>query len=341
MIVNIVMLFFALTLMMPTAFAGESIGTLSIDNVRLRAEFLSLEEQGADFNLQDSAFAVEWRKDNAISAYLAIGSELSRNLPIYYNAIQQDRVGFYEAYGEFRGVYGTVQFGLIPLKFGYDGALSDDERLFNRAQPYSQRLIGLRDFGLSFSTENKGYYTMISAHNGEVDTESDGRVWATANWGYTNSRNFKTQLSLQSGSVKATQSTGSTNTIAGVDNTISAKWSNALLFMNWYPRQWNVVVQVGGGELEQTGIEGGYLSNMFEATRYFSKNFGTGFRYDQFDPNKNINGDKITEASLALVFKSSDSTSEIVLSGTKVTEEGNEVTNDQFRLVWLLTPVSH
>jgi hypothetical protein len=147
-------------------------------------------------------------------------------------------------------------------------------------------------------------------------------------------------MSLQTGFVESQVSAASENTVGGVVNGKTAQWRNGLFFINWYPRNWNVVMQVGGGEVEQDLKTGRYSSNMFELTRLFSKNFGAGLRYDQIDPNRNLSGDQITEASVMLLVKSTDSTSDFYLLGTKVIEESNERPNDELRLVWLLSPYS-
>jgi len=331
----------ALFLFLQSAAASERIGVFNIEELILRPTLTSIEDQGEEFSLSDSSFALSWRRDKNLSARMAVGSELLRGMPIYYSAAAiEDNLGFYEAYAEYSGFFGSFRFGLIPLNFGYDGQISEADRYYNRAQPYSQRLVGLRDYGMSFTTEHRGYYTQLTAHNGEVDSTSDGRLWVSGNWGYTNRRNIRAQMSLQTGTVKGNSSTTATHTTGGVINGETAKWRHGAIFVNWYPRNWNVVVQSYGGEVDQNQQTGRFTGNMFELTRYFSKNFGAGVRYDLFDPNHDISGDKITEASLLLLFKSADSTSDFYLLGTKVYEQSNEVPNDQLRLVWLLTPFS-
>lgn len=335
-ILNIVFVLFAAG----SVRADEKVGTLSIEMLRLRPTLLSHEAVGANFSLSDSAFGLRWRKNEKLSAYIEVGSELSRNLPIYYEDAAEDRLGFARAYAEYDGVFGSIRFGLIPLNFGYDGYIDSHNNIYESALPYSQRIIGSTDHGISFHTENKGYYTQLTAHNGEIDTTSDGRVWTSGNWGYSNSRNLRTQLSLQTGFVKGAVAS-TTNTIAGVNSGETAHWRNGLFFINWYPNNWNVVIQLGGGEVKQDSREGRYTNSMFELTRAVSKNFAAGFRYDQLDPNRKLNGDILTDLSLALVFKSADSSSKIIILGTKSMEESGEIPDDQLRLVWLLTPYTH
>jgi hypothetical protein len=322
------------------SFAEEQVGLFKMDSIFLRPELMMSEDKGGDFGLSDSSAAFEWRKDKKLSAYFEIGNERNRNLPIYYNNTEvEDRLNFTKAYAEYEGVYGTIQLGLVPLNFGYDGQIRNEDRIFSRSLVFSEKMIGLADKGLSFSTENNGYYTQITAHNGEIDTESDGRLWVTGNWGFTNQRHIRAQMSLQTGSVKGKVSDEApSNDKLGIVSGENEKWRSGLLFVNWFDRNWNVVLQTGGGNFEQRSATGNYTTNLFEVTHEFSKNFEMGLRYDDFDPRTKVHGDKETDISVAFVFKSLDSTSKVILIGTKSYEESHEIPDDQVRLAWVLTP---
>jgi hypothetical protein len=321
-------------------FADEKIGMFSIDSVFLRPEYISHEENGADISLSDSQFSLGWKKDNSFSAHMTVGSELQRNLPVYYATIPEDRLGFIEAYALYQNVYGEFRFGLIPILFAYDGRIKPSERYYNRSQIYSHRVIGLTDQGLSFWTSHNGYYTQLAMHDGEIDTTSDGRPWVTGLWGYTNDRNVRSQLSIQTGSVKKEVSLGATNSLAGVSNGDTAKWRSGNLFVNWYPRYWNIVFEFTGGEVQQGDDEGRYRAYMIEVSHFFTKNFGVGARYDDFDPNTDLTGDRQMDTSFVIVGKSDDSTSAFYLLGTKSNEQRGELPNDELRVVWVLTPYS-
>ncbi|OFZ16897.1 MAG: hypothetical protein A2Z20_09600 [Bdellovibrionales bacterium RBG_16_40_8] len=320
------------------ALGAETVGSFFIQSIHLRPTFLSQEDTGADFSLADSTFAIGWKKNKNLSVFFEVGSEKLRNLPAYYAASEQNRLGFYKAFIEFQGVYGRFRFGLIPLNFGYDGILENYERIFNKSLLYSQRIIGISDYGMSFFSELNGYYTQLTIHNGEIDTTSDGRLWVSGNWGYTDGRNFRTQLSLQTGYVRGDVSTGATNTLAGVVNGEIALWRNGVIFANWYQRNWNVVMQFGGGEVKQDDDTGRYSTEMYELTNTFTKNLGVGVRYDKLNPNRKASGDGVTEVSLMFLLKSIDSTSNFVILGTKAIEESSERHNDQLRIEWVLTP---
>lgn len=328
----------AFTVSSSLVFADEKVGVFSIESVYLRPTLSSVEEDGGQISLSDSQFSLLWSKDKNTSAHFTVGSELNRNLPVYYATLPEDRLGFIEAYAEYKFVYGVLRAGLIPLNFGYDRVVKLSERYFDDSLLSTRRVIASTDLGVSFFTENVGYYTQIIAHNGEIDTESDGQIWVTGNWGYTNSRNVRVQLSLQTGRVEKDVSTGGTNTLGGVSNGNSALWRNGAFFVNWHPRNWNVVWQTFGGELVQGQYKSQYKSTLLSAEHFFSKNFGTGLRYDLFDPNSKVSGDIKTETSFVFIIKSVDSTSALYVLGTKSDEQANEIHDDRVQVVWLLTP---
>jgi hypothetical protein len=321
--------------------AGERIGNIRIESISFRPTLLTLEDEGGEFDLADSSFSLSWKRDNNISTFVAVGSTEERNLPIYYAAPQLDNVGFFEAYAQYAGLYGNIRFGLLPLGYSYDGRLAEQDEVFNESLLFEERVIGRRDYGLSYYVTHKGYFTELIAHNGEIDTESDGRLFVTGHWGWTDSNRWTTTMSLQTGSVQGDVSDGGTNTLAGVTNGESAKWRHGAFYVNYHPRNLNVVMQIAGGAVEQDNYDGDYSSWLIELSHMWSKNMGFGIRIDELDPNRDLPDDKTTKTHLALMLRSNDRTSNVYLVGTKVSEEKGEVPNDELRLVWYVTPFAN
>ncbi len=318
----------------------EKIGTLNIENIRLRPTYISTESQGGQFNLDDSAFALRWSKDKNLSALVEVGPLASRYKPIYIDPKPEVGYGFTKAYAEYNGIYGRARFGLLPVNYGYDGALNQNARLFQVGLFFQSRLMPYDDNGLSLFTQHNGYYTELVIHNGAVEASNEGRLWTTSHFGWTNNRDWRAQLSLSTGSINGdlTATAITTNAIGGVHNGETAKWRHAGLFVSWAPRDWSVVLEVLGGQVEQSDHSGGYASDRVELTRFFSKNFGAGLRYDYFDPDTNIGKNAVTANSALLAFRSDDSTSTLSIVGTKNTEEGHQINNDQLMVSWLITP---
>jgi hypothetical protein len=324
-----------------SAHSDERVGTFSIDNVHLRPTFLSIENQGGQFGLDDSAFDVRWIHDKSFSATVEVGVLSTRNLPIYYGRPIETGYGLTEAFAEYSGIYGRVRYGLLPLNYGYEGSLASQNRLFPWSQLSQNRVVAYNDMGLSILTQNKGYYTELILHNGAIESSPDGRLWATAHFGWKNNREWQAQLSLQTGFVNGDQSTSATTKLAGVQNGQTAKWRHGALFVSWAPKDWQAVIEVAGGQVEQDAQSGGYATDHFELTRFFSQNFGAGLRYDYFDPNTAVRNDAETAVSALLALRSDDGTSHLLLTGTKKVEERYQVSNDELRLTWLMTPYTH
>jgi hypothetical protein len=325
--------------------SSEKVGHLTVEDVLLRPTYKSTESEGGQFGFGDSSFKVRWEKGQNISATIAVGSVLQKNVPeIYLAEAPADTLGFYEAYAEYKGVYGRVRAGLQPLEFGYYGSQPDMERIFPRPLLYQQRVIGLRDYGVGFYTTYNGYYTELIAHNGEVDqTAQDGDIWVTARWGWTNDRNIRVQFSGQTGHTKpvstvAGSGASSTTPLAGWDYTRSALWRFGSLSAHWYPSNWEISAQVTAGERVQDEVTSGLISTQFEVINYMGDNWGAGLRHDGFDPNNKISGDKQTQLSGLIFVKSSDSTSLVSVVYSKNFEEVNEIPNDEVMVSWRLTP---
>jgi hypothetical protein len=322
------------------AHADEKIGTFSVEELRLRPTYMSTEGQGGVFSLDDSAFGVGWRKDKLLSAYFEVGPLASRMLTGYWNLDPEDGYGFTKAYAQYDGIYGRVRFGLIPIGFGYEGSVNPQDRYFQWSQLMTSKLIGYDDIGLSFFTQYNGFFTEFIIHNGEIETSGDGRLWATAHFGWTNNLDWRVQLSLQTGFVNGDQSSPTFN-VGNVTPGETAKWRNGALFVNWKPRDWNVVFQAAGGQVAQDSTTGNYSADLAEATHFFTKNFGLGLRYDYFNPYTATGANETTAGSLLIALKSDDSTSTVLIAGTKNIHDSSQVHDDELMLTWLLTPYTH
>ena len=322
------------------AYGAERVGILDVSEVLLRPALILVEGDGMEFDLQDSRFKVGWRRDRNFSSTLAIGSRSSTNLPQFFSEEAPDRdLGIFEAYAQYEGVYGRFRAGLIPLSFGHDATVSAHDRVFPRPMIYSERLVALRDFGVSFYTSYNGYYTELIAHNGEIDHKpNDGNLWLTSRWGWSNERDFSVQISAQAGSTNKEATENGASGLAGFDSERDAQWRSASFFAAWNSRKWEVVYQSSSGEVEQDSDKGRFVSHQFDLTHYFRPTFGMGLRYDSLDPNTRESGDQETRSSLVLIFQSEDGSSAVHLVGTKRRLEKNDINNDEIRLSWRLTP---
>ena len=323
--------------------ADETVGTFSVDSVVLRPTYFSQEEQGGQFSLGDSEIGVLWRKNRHWSAHFDLGDTAYRNLPIYYNnGVNETQFGLVDGYAEYDGIYGRVRAGLIPIDFGYEGVLDDAHRYFLYSQSIANRLVALRDEGVSFYTEHNGYFTELTVHNGSVDQSNGGDPWVTGDWGWSDSRTIRTMLSLQTGLVPAGLTTNDTAIdVANFQPGVTARVRNGAAFVEYTPLYWDVVAEIGGGEIVQNNKTGRYDYDLLQTIHDFSRNLAVGARYDYYDSDMGISGQAQTEFTALLMLKSDDASSNLIIEGTKHIYETNQIHDDQLRVEWLLTPFAH
>ncbi|MEK6556400.1 MAG: hypothetical protein AABZ31_14220 [Bdellovibrionota bacterium] len=327
------------TIVSSQAHADESVGRIKVEEVLLRPTYFSQEKEGGEFSFEDSSISVEWQKDQNFSARLMIGSTLERSVnQIYLETEPDDALGFIEAYAQYTGIYGRVRAGLLPLNFGLAGMSEDYERIWPYSLLIEDRIIGLRDYGVSYYTSNNRFYTELVVHNGEVDTKpNDGNPWLTTRWGWKNEK-FQLQVTGQTGRTNKDTTTLGSPTIGGWDRTKNAQWRFVALSLQWRLRKWEVNFQATSGEAQQREDEKTLALYQFDFIRYLGPNWGVGLRHDQYDPNTKAKDDRVSEESAIVFTKSDDATSLVSLVFTKVLEEQYQEPNDKLWLQWRLTP---
>ncbi len=332
--------FFISTLVSSFAFADETVGRLKVEEILLRPTYFSEEGKGGQFSFQDSMVSFQWMKDDNISAHIAIGSVLERSVPVFYlEATPADQLGFIEAYAQYTGIYGHVRAGLVPLGFGSSGVDKNRDRVWPKAMLFSERIVGERDYGVSFFTQNNNFYTELTVHNGEIDQpQNDGNLWITTRWGWANERKFQAQFSGQAGRTDAAATTAGSSTLAGWDLTKGAQWRFAGLSLAWRPRYWDIHFNGTFGEQEQSGKTDSLTTYQFDFIRYHGRNWGFGLRHDQLDSNTKAHNDQVLRESAMLLNQSDDGTSLVSLVYTKRLEEKYQVGNDEVWLQWRVTP---
>lgn len=330
----------ALTSFVTFARAEESVGKLRVEEILLRPTYFSSEGQGGQFSFNDSLVSFEWAKDDHVSAHIMIGSLLQRVIPsIYLETEPKEELGFIEAYAQYTGVYGFVRAGLVPLGFGSSGLEQNHDRIWPKPMLFSERIMGERDYGVSFLTENNGYFAALTVHNGEVDQKpSDGNLWVTTRWGWANERKFQVQISGQAGRTDSDGTAAGSQTLAGWDRTVGAQWRFGAFTLAYRPRNWEFQAQAVLGEREQKSKTDNLTVFQIDALRTLGRNWGVGLRHDEFDPDGKKNNDKVLRESAILFNQSDDATSLVSLVYTKRLEEKYQVHNDEIWFQWRVTP---
>ncbi|MGE0764494.1 MAG: hypothetical protein AB7N80_14555 [Bdellovibrionales bacterium] len=334
-IVSIILVLCALT--SPTQ-AREQLGQLKVDNLVIRPQFRLLEPAKANFELGESLFSVRWDMDTKIGAVFTVGAKDLIGTSTHFAPELNQDLGFIEAYGEYNFDYGTIRAGLQPVGFGIEGSVGEADLDMPRSLLYQERIVPLRDIGVSYAIDHNGYFTRLMIHNGESGANLDGRPWYTAKWGWTKSGRWRLGMAGQTGTTKPTSTSTSQDNLAGVDITKEAQWRLGGPFMVWTPHRWRLAFEGYLGELSQEKdlrkYSAGYWSLSYSGQAWFF-----GLRYDQIDPNHDLDNDLKRQVTLTLGLLSERRTSRVFLVATKVFEESNQIPNDELRLVWHLTPL--
>jgi hypothetical protein len=210
---------------------------------------------------------------------------------------------------------------------------------FNRSQLYLDRFVVYRDFGVSFYTEYNGFYTEIIGHNGEGSSDNqDGKIWTTARWGWTNDRHLRVQFSAQTGRTSPASTATGESGFSGFISSEPALWRLGALSLHYFPQRWEIVFQANAGQMEQSSNKGAYQGEQLDVFHFFEKKWGLGLRYDRLDPNRELSGDAITNTSLAIAYQELGATSRFYLITTKRVEEGTDISSDELRFIWRITP---
>lgn len=315
----------------------EDIGELKIHDVLLRPQFILKEPQEGTFKMGESSFALRWELEETFRGVIRVGSRELMNASARYTPLLNEDVTLVEAFGEFNSPYGRFRMGRIPTDFGLEGKMWERELIFPRAMLFRERIVALRDIGASYFVSYNDFYTGLVVHNGESDSDQDGRMWYTGQWGYQ-FPNLDLGFSGQTGSTTPASSSASTDTLASVDVTKNSKWRLGGLYLDWTPRNWRLSFEAYGGEREQVENVRRFATGHVDLAHNLSETFAIAVRYDLFDPDLKISTNLVQEASLALTLSNKTHSSNLILIGTQVFEESNEVPNNEIRLIWSLSP---
>lgn len=320
----------------PAKILREDIGELKIHDLLLRPNFMLKEPQQGSFSIGESSFALRWDLQAKYSSVVRIGPRSLLNPLARYSASVNDDVILVEAFGEYEDDYGRYRFGRIPVEFGYEGRQWERTLIFPRSLLFQKRAMMLRDVGVSYDVEHNNFFTGFVIHNGESDSEVDGRLWYTARWGYRND-DFEIGLNGQTGSTKPSSTSASNDTLAGVDPSLQAQWRIMGVHTAFTRRLFEWVLEVYSGEREQLKQVGRFNAGHIDINYLSSKTFSAHLRYDQMSLNTADSATLERQVSLALVFSNKTRSSNLILVGTKVMEKSN-VPNDELRLIWNLSP---
>lgn len=316
----------------------EDIGVLKIHDILLRPNFFIGEGGRGSFSIGESSFALRWELEDKFAGVVRIGPRTLINPSARYSNTVQDDVLLVEAFAELNHPYGQFRFGRIPLEFGYEGRQWERQLVFPRSLLFKRRVVMLRDVGGSYQIAHNDWFTALAVHNGEGDSDQDGRLWYTARWGYQTER-LEIGFAGQTGSTKPSTTSLSSDTLAGVDPTKEAHWRMGGLFGAIHNKGFDWTLEYYMGERVQEDVIGKFAAGHSDMSIEVDRFFSVHVRYDHFDPNLKISNDLQREVSLGLMLSNKTHSSNLLLVGTKVLEEtAGQIPNDELRLIWTLSP---
>lgn len=316
----------------------EDIGLLKIHDILLRPNFFLGEGGRGSFSIGESSFALRWELEEKFSGVIRIGPRSLINPSARYSDTVADDVLLVEAFAELNHPFGRFRFGRIPVEFGYEGRLWERYLVFPRSLLFKERVTMLRDVGGSYEISHNNYYTALAIHNGEGDSDQDGRLWYTGRWGYAEEK-FEVGIAGQTGSTKPVTTSTSNDTLAGVDPTAEAQWRMGGLYLAIHNFGFDWTMEYYMGERQQGEVIGKFAAGHSDMSIEIDRFFSVHLRYDHFDPNLKDSNDLKREVSLGLMLSNRTHSSNLLLVGTKVLEEtAGQIPNDELRLIWSLSP---
>ncbi len=326
---------------LPSQAMTEKLGQVELTDVLIKPWFELREPQEGEFQVGESSVQFTWFLESHFQSKIRIGPKTLLNPMARFNIRPTTDIGLVEAFGQYSSLYGQVRAGMIPLNYGAEGSLTEAELYFPRHNLFEQRVIPLRDVGFEYSVQHNGYYSDLKVHNGEGESNPDGRMWVSGNWGWKDRSKFQVGLAGLTGTTKPVSTNTSGDTLANVDEAQEAHWRMGTFFIRWFPGQWKTLLEVTMGEVEQGPddkvmgrFKGGHFDLIFEKPLW-----AVMARWQYFEPSSESKNDLQRETSVGVIFKNFSQTSRLKIIGTKIMEDGNKVANDELRLVWQLTPL--
>lgn len=328
------------------AFAEERVGVLSLDELYLSPTFHYFEGRNGSFEFGDSSAALRWRRDETVSAVLMLGNYDLLGVPRRYLTSAEDgeKIAVLEAYGEALTALGRFRLGQIPLPFGTEAARGEARLRLPRSLLLREKWMGLRDRGVSFFVENRGFFSEWAVHNGESGADKDNQIWFTSRLGWYGGRGWYVGASGAVGRTTPASTASSalparTSADAGLNPLESSKVRIGNAFIEWGTNPLAIVLEATAGETLQASGTSAFRGAHADLNYSISKYVGSVARYDILDPSKSA-GDRREEATLGLYFKGLYQTSVLYLLGTRIHREGISPDRHEGMLIWRLTPVT-
>ena len=337
---------FAVLFSVPSAHAAleERLGVLEVSDLFLEPSFHYFETRTGGFEAGNSLLSIRWLRDENIAAIVTMGTRDLVGRPRRYRAGTEAEFTLAEAFIEAHSSFGDIRFGRVPLPFGTESGRGEARLRLPRSMLFREAWIGLRDQGLAYAIENKGFFSEWSIHNGEGGPDLDNQIWFTARWGWQGGDGIYTGFSGAAGrtTTESTQDSTRTRTTAlsGIDPDQSSKNRFGNLFFEWDGLPFGALIEGTFGETEQARTIQRLRAGHVDLSYTISRRLGLLARYDILDPNDRTQRDRQDETSIGFSLKGRYSTSALYVFATKTHIEGSAQDRHEAMVVWRLTPLA-
>ena len=323
------------------ACAQESLGTLGVSGIFLEPTFIFSEPNRSSFDAGRSFLAISWTREPVLSATLKVGSRSLIGNPARYGPAPVDQLGLVEGYAQADSVVGRIRAGLVPISFSLEGGDTEERLRFPRSLLFANRIINLRDYGVSYHIGYEGLFSDWSVHNGEGGTDLDNKMWFTFRAGYQLGRRYKFGISGSTGATSPdstnNQATNWDSAKAGLNIAESSRIRLANFFAEAQFERVNILTEITSGDTRQESGDGKLGGGHFDIEWDTSDTHSLLARYDRFDPSVS-GGDKVNEYMVGWSWKSLYQNSVLYVFASKQVFEGASQDAHRALILWRITP---
>lgn len=231
------------------------------------------------------------------------------------------RLDFIEAYGQFKSVFGTLQFGKIPIHLGSEMMKSESSHIFPKSFIYGKRLFTQRDYGLRYHLASHPFSNSFSLHHGEGLSENeDDRFLYTMSLVWNKVDYFNIGLS------------GSTGTVFTEQGEQLIRLGALFIRFDLYGI-YALVEGFYGKMVLPDGISSPVRLWHIDLQHPVGAQWGIQARYDVWDPYKHISMRRESQGVLGIYFASENKMSKLYLRFIK----NWGALNDEVHLSWVLS----
>ena len=127
------------------------------------------------------------------------------------------------------------------------------------------------------------------------------------------------------------------STLGGFDSKKKAEWKIGGIFYHYNYKNFKTAFEASFGEMSQSLNKNEFYLWHLDFL-YRLDNIGFHLRYDNLEPNVNLENDELVEITFGFSIKSEYNNSIFSVFGVRVKEEGEDIANDRLQIGWKIHP---